>query len=148
MTRQNLSFRLNDQLEPETAYQLEVLGLETLEVDQTVGPVELKFTTGQPAVTVTDRFTQVKLFDLRGPTTVKLGPDGAIYASTFGGQLVRFRPGTDAGTVADTEVVIDDPGRHLIAFAFDPDDASTVWVSQWDADTFTPSMLSPRPTGP
>lgn len=143
LTRNNLSFSAAERLQPSTSYVLTVSGLAT-ESGQPVDPVEIAFTTtaGQP---VSDRFTSEKVLDVRGPTTVVLGPDGHLYVSTFEGRIIRVGLNSEGQPDGVSETVVSNDAYHFIGLAFDPGDANVIWVSQWSknpSDEFGSEIVS------
>jgi glucose/arabinose dehydrogenase len=102
-------------------------------------PFKSTFTTGTQVSVSTDfAFEKVELgsAQFRGFTSVRIGPDGKLYASTSSGQILRWRIRSD-GTVADREIINtvrnrNGGNRYIGGLDFDPRSTSTnviVWIT-------------------
>ena len=108
-------------------------------------PYQMSFTTGSaggPIPGGTIAFDQIPLLDTvnsQGYTSLQIGPDGKLYATTLDGRIVRYVLNSDGTTgISQTITTIKTynpsigPDRMLIGFVFGPDANSSnlvAWVS-------------------
>ena len=140
------------QLEPNTRYRFEVTsGVKNLDEVSFV-PYTATFTTGTErgnVSTVAFTSTTVVTGDDRH-TTLVIGPDGKLYATTVDGRIKRFTIQAD-GTLSAPQVIsslqsAENGPRLLIGFAFDPGataDNLVVWVSHTYAGFVNPTINQP-----
>lgn len=132
LTRQNLTLAPAGALAPETGYRLVVTGLVTTD-GRPLEPVRIGFTTGAVQAG-SDRFEVIALASTPGVTGVTFGPAGHAYATTIGGEIVRFDLGADGLPTGERSVVVANPDFQFIAMDFEPGAPERVWVSQWRND--------------
>ena len=143
LTRNNLSFSAGQRLQPDTSYVLAVSDLR-VESGEVLDPIEIRFTTTSEKV-VSDKFTSSKALDVRGPTTVVVGPDGHLYVSAFEGTVVRVLLDPDGRPTGESEIAVLNDRYHFIGMVFDPDDDNRLWISQWSkrpVDEFGAEIVS------
>ena len=102
-------------------------------------PYKSTFTTGSQVGVSTDfAFEKVELgsAQYRAFTSVRIGPDGRLYAATSSGQILRWRIRPD-GTVADREIINtvrnrNGGNRYISGLDFDPRSTASsviVWIT-------------------
>ncbi|MEM7325544.1 MAG: Ig-like domain-containing protein [Actinomycetota bacterium] len=129
LTGQSLTFALDRPLAPRTGHAITVSGIRSMD-GQMLPATTVVFTTGVRAV-ASDAFDGQLLAELPGATTVAVGPDGHLYASSFFGTITRFELAADGTPTGRREVLLERTDRHFIGFDFQPDAPGVVWVSQW-----------------
>lgn len=145
LTGQSLTFALAEPLAPKTAYALTVSGLRS-EAGQIIDDAVITFTTGVRTA-VSDSFTAAVVAKLPGATTVAIGPDGHLYASSFFGTLTRFELDEEGNPTGERDVLLERDDRHFLGFDFEPGTDDVVWVSQWavePTDPFSTEIVSYR----
>lgn len=145
LTGQSLTFALAEPLEPKTSYMVTVSDL-TAEDGQTIGSVSVRFTTGVRSV-ASDTFSAALVAELPGATTVAIGPDGHLYASSFFGTLTRFTLDDKGQPTGAEEELLVRQDKHFLGFDFEPGDDDVVWISQWAVepeDEFSTEIVSYR----
>ncbi len=145
LTGQSLTFALARPLDPKTSYVVTVSGLQSAS-GQTIDAATLDFTTGVRTA-ASDSFTATVLAKLPGATTVAIGPDGHLYASSFFGTLTRFELDAEGVPTGEQEVLLTRDDRHFLGFDFEPGNDDVVWLSQWavePADEFSTEIASYR----
>lgn len=115
----NIVFQPSGLLEENTRYRFEVTdGVKDFK-GRSVVPFSSTFTTGRLPLATEPKFT-VSEVATGGPfTSLTLGPDGRLYASTFGGSLMRWNVAAD-GTLSNPQSYDVKPGRVIIGLVFDP----------------------------
>jgi hypothetical protein len=140
--RDSIVYQPFDDLEPTTTYTFEVTSSVRDESGAAFAPYRITFTTGtsREAVPIGDvSFERVEVYTNGSPvSTLVIGADGRLYASTLNGRIIRWDIADD-GTLTNQAIYQGLAGRPIIGLAFDPLDDGVLWVSHNDPLWPTPA---------
>ncbi|MDX6245078.1 MAG: hypothetical protein QOE76_2801, partial [Frankiales bacterium] len=96
---------------------------------QPFAPFTSQFTTGTaPPPLATTAFTRRASVPVPKPNVLTIGPDGKLYVGTASGRIFRFSRAAD-GTLSNSESITPFGSRVITGLAFDPLDATKLWVT-------------------
>ncbi len=120
---------------PQTDYRVEITSSLKSAGGESVTPFSSTFRTGEAAEKgerSLPPFKKTKIGGAEGITSLGLGPDGALYAATWEGELVRWRLDPKTGRpVAAMETLWHPPQTRITSICFDPEAKNNrqLWVA-------------------
>jgi hypothetical protein len=139
--RDSISYKPFELLDADTHYTFRVTEHVRDESGAAFTPYEIGFTTGTGLEADPDpnvSFSRQQVYAGSPATTLTIGPDGRLYASTLNGLIIRWDIAGD-GTLSGETTYRGFAGRPIVGLEFDPTDAGTLWVSHNDPLWPTPA---------
>lgn len=131
----NGTFAPSADLAANTQYTIQVNSALKTANGESYAPFSSKFTTGGAGTPITPLFQGKQLASSKsGVTVMTFGPDGALYAGTYTGQIWKFVLGSNGLPVdpAGTEITAFSNTRTITGLRFDPSSTAAnpkLWVS-------------------